>query len=260
MPLRLLTLVLLAAAVPTVYQNPDPARTVGDDLARGQRLFEAQCARCHGVKGTGGTGPGLNRARLRRAADDQALVVLIKEGAPGTEMPATWQMDDRELRQVAGYVRSLGRAEVTPIPGDPAKGKALYAKADCLRCHAVRGQGGVLGPDLTDVGARRGAAHLRRALLAPGSSKVLDSYGYLAFLNVQVATRDGRVVQGLRVNEDSFTIQVRDASNRLHSFEKRELAETKREPEASLMPAYARTLSGSEIDDLVAYLSGLRGE
>ena len=82
MPLYLLTLVLLFAAVPVFGQNPDTART-GGDLARGQRLFESQCARCHGLKGTGGTGPGLNRARLRRAADDQTLLDLIKEGIPG---------------------------------------------------------------------------------------------------------------------------------------------------------------------------------
>jgi putative heme-binding domain-containing protein len=187
-------------------------------------------------------------------------VDLIKEGVPGTEMPATWQMDEREIRQVASYVRSLGRAEVAPLPGDPAKGKALYARGDCSKCHAVRGQGGVLGPDLTDVGARRGAGHLRQILLEPGSSKLVDSNGYYAFLNVQVATRDGRVVQGIRVNEDSFSIQLRDSDNRLHSFEKRELAETKREPASSVMPSYAKTLSGTEIDDLVAYLFGLRGE
>jgi cytochrome c oxidase cbb3-type subunit 3 len=259
MPPRLLALVLLSAAAPAFYEDPDPARS-GGGPARGQRLFEAQCARCHGLKGTGGTGPGLDRARLRRAADDQALFALIKEGIPGTEMPGTWQMDDREIRQVAGYVRSLGRAEAAPLPGDPAKGKALYARGDCSKCHAVKGQGGVLGPDLTEVGARRGAAHLRRVLLDPGSSKLVDSDGYLAFLSVRVATRDGRVVQGMRVSEDSFSIQLRDAENRLHSFEKRELAETKREPSASVMPSYAQTLSPSEIDALVAYLSGLRGE
>lgn len=259
MPPRLLTLVLLAAAAPTSIQDTDPPRT-GGDLARGRRLFESQCARCHGLKGTGGSGPGLDRARLRRAADDQALFDLIKEGIPGTEMPATWQMDDREIRQVAGYLRSLGRADIAPLAGDPARGKALYARNDCSRCHAVRGQGGVLGPDLTDVGARRGAAHLRRILRDPGSAKLVDRDGYLAFLNVQVATRDGRVVQGLRVTEDSFTIQLRDADQRLHSFEKSDLAATRREPEASVMPAYGQTLSGREIDDLVAYLSGLRGE
>jgi putative heme-binding domain-containing protein len=212
------------------------------------------------LKGTGGVGPGLNQSRLRRAADDEALFALIKEGVPGTEMPETWQMDDREIRQVAAYVRSLGRAESTPVPGDPAKGKALYVRNDCSSCHAVRGEGGAVGPDLTDIGARRGPAHLRRILLDPGSSKLLDSSGYLAFLSVLVATHDGRVFQGVRVNEDSFTIQIRDAQNRLHSFEKRELAETKREPEASVMPSYAKSLSRCEIDDLVAYLSGLRGE
>jgi cytochrome c oxidase cbb3-type subunit III len=259
MPHRWLTLVLLSAAAPVFYQDPDPAGA-GADLARGRRLFESQCARCHGVKGTGGTGPGLNRARLRRAADDAALFTLIQEGVPGTQMPATWQMDDREIRQVVGYVRSLGRVEAAPLPGDPAKGKALYAKEDCSRCHAIRGQGGVVGPDLTEVGARRGAAHLRRVLLDPGSSKLEDADGYLAFFRIRVATRDGRIVDGLRVNEDSFTIQLRDADNRLHSFEKGELAELRREPEASLMPSYAKTFTGREIDDLVAYLSGLRGE
>jgi putative heme-binding domain-containing protein len=259
MSFRLLPLVLLFAAISTLDQDPGTARK-GDDLARGQRLFEAQCARCHGLKGTGGTGPGLNRVRLRRAADDEALVDLIKEGLPGTEMPGTWQLGDREIRQVVRYVRSIGRAEASSLPGDAAKGKALYARNDCSKCHAVSGQGGASGPDLTDVGARRGAVHLRRILLDPGSAKLLDSYGYLAFLNVQVATRDGRVVQGLRVNEDSFTIQIRDAENRLHSFDKHELAEVKRDSESSLMPSYAKVFSGSEIDDLVAYLSSLRGE
>jgi hypothetical protein len=35
-------------------------------------------------------------------------------------------MDDREVRQVVAYVRSLGRTEAVSPPGDPAKGKALY--------------------------------------------------------------------------------------------------------------------------------------
>ena len=71
---------------------------------------------------------------------------------------------------------------------------------------------------------------------------------------------DGRVIQGLRVNEDSFTIELRDVENRLHLIEKSDVVEMKREPQASVMPGYAKTLSAREIDDLVAFLAGLRGE
>src|SRR5262249_3901546 len=103
MLIRLSAILLLSAAVSHPYQGSETVRSEGNQVL-GQRLFEAHCARCHGLKGTGGTGPGLNRLRLRRAADDQALFSLIKEGAPGTEMPETWQLGDREVRQVAGYV------------------------------------------------------------------------------------------------------------------------------------------------------------
>jgi cytochrome c oxidase cbb3-type subunit III len=212
------------------------------------------------VKGTGGIGPGLNRARLRRAGDDEALVNLIREGVPGSEMTFNWQMSDREIRQVASYVRSLGRTEVNAVSGDPAKGKILYDKQGCSGCHVVRGQGAAFGPELTEVGARRGVAHLRQALVDPGSTKVVDSFGFLAYLPIQVALHDGRVVRGLRVNEDSFSLQILDADRRLHSFDKQELAETKREPESSVMPSYSTTLSDDDIDNLVAYLAGLRGE
>jgi putative heme-binding domain-containing protein len=259
MPPRLLAFVLLASALPTWNGAP---KTSGQetDLAWGQRLFASRCARCHGLKGTGGTGPSLARSRLRRAGDDEALFALIKDGVPGTEMPGDWTITDREIRHVAAYVRSLGRAAVVALSGDAAKGKALYAQRDCSKCHAIKGEGGTLGPDLTEVGDRRGAAHLRQVLLEPGSCKLTDSDGYVTFLIVQVATHDGHVVRGQRINEDSFTIQVRDVDGKLHSIEKTDVAEMKRESEASVMPSYAQTLSAREIDDLVAYLAGLRGD
>ena len=117
-----------------------------------------------------------------------------------------------------------------------------------------------MGPDLTDVGARRGAARLRQVLLEPGSAKPRDGSGYFAFLIVQAATRDGRLVRGLRVNEDTFTLQIRDSENRLHSFPKDELVDLKRRTGASVMPSYASVLSASDIDDLIAFLAGLRGD
>src|SRR5262249_52165230 len=94
----------------------------------------------------------------------------------------------------------------------------------------------------------------------PGTNQPVDAAGFLAFLVVQAATHDGRIVRGLRINEDTFTIQIRDADNRVHSFAKRDLAELKREPAGSLMPNFGATIAPADLDDLIAYLSSLRGE
>jgi putative heme-binding domain-containing protein len=246
-----------AAALP---ESPIPKQSA-DDRARGRLLFQGQCARCHGMDGAGGTGPGLNRSVLGRAPDDQALFSVIKEGIRGTEMPAAWQMIDGEIWQVAGYVRSLGRTARVALPGEPERGKQLYeTKGRCATCHIVRGRGGSLGPDLTEIGARRGVTHLRSSLLNPGSSKARDSSGYISFLVMRVVTQDGREVRGIRINEDTFTLQLRDADNRIHSFRKQDLKELDRDPGGSLMPSFEGTFSASELDDLIAYLASLRGE
>ena len=72
-------------------------------------------------------------------------------------------------------------------------------------------------------------------------------------------TREGREVRGARINEDTFTIQVRDSNGQLHSFRKAELRQIEKEFGKSLMPAYKERLSASEVGDLVAYLSSLGG-
>ena len=169
-------------------------------------------------------------------------------------MPSAWQMSEREAKQVAGYVRSLGRTAVAKLPGDPDRGKAVYDSKGCSSCHIIRGQGVSLGPDLSDVGARRSPAYLSEALMDPGASAPES------FLLVSVVTPDGNKIRGLRVSEDSFTIQLRDAGNRFHSLRKADLKELKKEFGVSTMPSYRDSLSTSEIEALIAYLAGLRGE
>jgi len=226
-----------------------------EPAARGKRLFEGQCAPCHGMTGTGGRGPSLAEPKLRRAVDERALVDVIRNGIPGTEMPAAWQMTEREIREVADYVRSLGRVAPEKLPGDPERGRRIYeSKGGCAACHIVRGQGASMGPELTEIGARRSAAYLREALVDP------DKAAPDGFLLVRVVTGDGKAVRGIRASEDSFTIQIRDASNRFHSFRKHHLKTLDKESGKSLMPSYRDTLTPAEIDDLIAYLAGLRGE
>jgi mono/diheme cytochrome c family protein len=138
------------------------------DLATGAKLFENHCGRCHGPKGEGGRGPMLSRAKLSRAPNDVALVKVIEDGIRGTEMPGAGSMTDREMRQTAAYVRSLGKVPLKPPPGDPARGAEIYrGKGACAGCHSIRGEGGISAPDLAGIGGTRSAGYLHEALVDP---------------------------------------------------------------------------------------------
>lgn len=243
---------LQTAAPPTAAAAAVPPSAQA--LEAGRRLFGLHCAACHGVDGLGGRGPGLARPKLRRVSDDKSLADAITNGIPGTEMPSVWQLSESELERVVAYVRWLGRVPPERVPGEASRGRALYAGRGCAACHVVDGEGGTQGPDLSDVGSRRGAAYLRASLLEPGATAP-DG-----FLLVRARTRDGREVEGQRLNEDTFTIQIRGLDDRLHSFRKDALAGLSRQPGRSPMPSYRDALTTAELDDLVAYLAGLRRE
>ena len=236
------------------------------EIAAGQRLFAAQCTRCHGQDGSGGSGPNLRVPRLRRAADDAALVAVIMDGVPGTSMAAAWQLSDAEVVPVAAYVRSLGRRSAEAVAGDAARGRAIYdGKGGCAVCHIVSGKGRGLGPELTEVGARRGPEHLRQSLLEPAAdfphrAVPYEPTAYSAYRLLRAVPSTGAPVVGFAVNEDTFTLQLRDASGALHSLRKTDLARVEKEASNTLMPSYKAVLTEGEIQDLVAYLAGLQGE
>lgn len=242
--------------------SPITAQTA-EDLANGQRLFRVHCARCHGMLGEGGEGPSLKRATLRYAPDDDALFGVISDGIQGTGMPGTFGPNDAELWQIAGYVRSLGRLPAETMPGDPEAGRVLYeTRGGCAACHINQGRGRGVGPELTDVGARRNLEYLRRSLTNPDADYPMLTSQMTgrtnAFLTVRLVSPDGEF-EGLRVNEDEFSIQVRDLSGNLHSFDKRTLLDLEHAVGHSLMPGYDTVLTPEEVDDLASYLMNLKG-
>ena len=222
------------------------------EVARGRTLFEAQCAYCHGADGDGGRGANLARAALRRAPTDEPLFRVVNRGIPGTGMPGN-AMSARETWQVVAFVRSLGRVKREPLPGDIARGAQLYEAVGCAACHTIRGRGGPFGPDLTDIGARSSPAYLRRSIVDPRADVPNG------FKQIRAVTRDGRRVIGVRVNEDTFSIQFRDAGGTLYSFFKEELAELATDDGRTAMPSFRERLEPTAIDDLVAYLVSLEG-
>ncbi len=253
-PVCVLVLCVASAALAHA-QTPSLADASTADIAAGKRIFDAQCAWCHGAGGAGGMGPGLQRPALRHARNDADLLTILRSGIPGTEMPGfIWSMTETMAWRTAAYVRSLGRTKTEPLPGNREAGAAVYEAKGCQSCHVIAGRGTALGPELTTIGAQRGAAHLRESIVKPEAT---HPRGYLV---VRAIERDGAVVRGIRVDEDAFWLHVRDAAGTLHVIAKKELARVERELTGTLMPSYASLLSASELDDLVSFLAHQRGE
>ncbi len=237
-----------ALDLPAVEKNPftSPA-----DVSAGKRLYAGRCGGCHGPTGDGGKGANLGVPVLPRAADDRTLYRVIRYGLTETEMPGTY-LTQRELWQVVAFVRTLGQVERGPVTGDAARGEELLrGKGGCLQCHSIGMEGSQMAPPLTEIGSRRGPGHLRGKLLDPASD-MPDQYRM-----VELATKDGKKFNGIRLNEDTWSIQARDFSGKPHTFEKQDLTEL-RVVRRTPMPSYRERLDGREIDDVVAYLSGLR--
>lgn len=242
---------LLLIGGPLVAQAPE--------ADGGEALFNTVCSRCHGVGGTGGEGPALQGRRFRTVDDVDGVATIIAEGLGA--MPGNWWLGEAQVSEIADYVWRLARVPATPVPGDPAAGRQVFEERDrCLRCHIVNGLGTGLGPDLSDIGARRGPESLRRAVVAPGEELPRGEITpHSSFLVVEVRAADGTRLRGLRIREDAFRIALRDRDGGYHSLSKSEIRSVERFPSSSLMPDYARRLSETQIEDLVAYLSSLRG-
>jgi PQQ-dependent dehydrogenase (methanol/ethanol family) len=251
----------------------NPLAASAETIAAGRIVFNAGCQSCHGPGGTGERGPALNTGAFQHGSDDGDLFRAIREGLPGTQMPAFRGLTDDQIWQLVIYLRSLSgigtnnvAADATPVRGNRASGESLFfGKAGCAMCHQLNGRGGIVGPDLSTV-ARASADAIRQKILNPTASFAAPAPagrgipvgrgGAGARPVVLVAkTKDGREIRGVRRNEDTFSLQMVDASGTLYLLDKLQLADVRVE-NTSLMPADYRTkLSASELDDLVAYLS-----
>ena len=239
---------LTLSAQEAEVRNP---HTSPADVTIGAGLFRSHCARCHGLEGTGGRGPNLTLGEFRHGSSDAALLRTVKEGIRGTEMPGSY-FSDPKLWRVVAYVRSLSeRPRVTDLPGRPAKGEEIFhGRGACLPCHLVNGEGGRLGPDLTDIGSRRSPEFLKTSVSKPNDH--ID----MRYWSLRVVEKSGKTLQGIRLNEDPYSLQMMDREENLHSLWKRDV-EIHLE-KTSWMPSYEGILSDGEVDDLVAYLASLR--
>jgi putative heme-binding domain-containing protein len=241
-------IIAICASVAVSAQTPSRL-----DIEEGGRAFQNSCANCHGPDGDQIAGIDLGRGQFRRSMSDQDLIGIIRNGIPGTPMPASNLSPELAARVVA-YLRSVAAAARGESGGGNAsRGRALFeGRGACSTCHRVNGTGSRLGPDLSDIGQFRRAIDLERSLTLPDEEILGNNRFY------RVVDKGGAETRGRLLNLDTFTVQMLDSNEQLRSFIKSDLREHGF-IEKSPMPSYRDKLTSEELADLVGYLKSLKG-
>jgi cytochrome c oxidase cbb3-type subunit III len=234
-------------------------------IDEGKSIFRINCSLCHGIAGHGGIrGPDLSTGRWVHGGSDEELFNTILRGVSGTPMPAN-DLTDEEAWLVIAYLRSLAPQNAV-VKGDKTAGeKIFWGDGNCSLCHMVNGKGGRVGPDLSRIGSMRPLEYLEESIRKPDAHLAEGiSYPYKdlaqAYEKVVVVTLAGKRVTGVALNEDTFTLQMMDQSENLYLFQKKDLRSVEH-TRKSLMPAYGPDLlEKKDMQDLLAYLTSLRGE
>ena len=244
--MKKLALLMVAAAVL-------PRWAGAQDIESGRKQFAARCAGCHGVDGGGGEyGPNIIDMRRFGGRTVRDVAEVIKNGIEDSGMPA-FPLPEKDIDALVAFVHSLrAPAAEHPAPGDAAAGERyFFGTGNCSSCHMVKGRGGKLGPDLSNIGRQRRLAEIAQALRNPAANV---APGYRV---VTVRLRDGSTLRGLVKNESNFDLQLQTLDGGLRLLEREQIAEETHDPTPLMPPAKG---SDEELRDAVAYLSRLSND
>lgn len=246
-------LLLSACVVWPVWAQQHAGQYDVADIEYGAQLFAERCVVCHGPDGDLMPQANLRTGTYRNAASDRDLMRVIRDGVENTAMAATGYAAT-ELTALVAYLRNITDFDGSGITlGDPIAGRVLYEGAGgCTECHRIGADGPSYAPSLTSIGLTRTAAALRRVLLDPDAGMLPINRP------VRAVTADRRVIEGRRLNEDTFTVQLITKDEELVSLDKTSLREYSIGRQ-SAMPAYGEIFSEQQIADLLAWLLSQKG-
>jgi len=182
----------------------------------GRQLFLGQLRVCHGPDGDSVYGVDLGHGKFKTASSDDDLIQILNRGVPGTSMPAfSKSFSNIEMRAIVAYLRYNEIPHPVPrslLVMQFKAGSFSKGKGKCLNCHRVRDKGSRVGPNLTEIGRFGEQFDLQRSLLGP-DAEVLPSNRF-----VRIVTQTESRLSGGFLNQDTFTVQLIDAKERLQSF------------------------------------------
>ena len=243
----------LGGAILVLNAQNEPGRGTADASARqkAKSTFESVCAACHGLDGRGSErGPDIVSHRESVSKADADLLSVLKEGRTSKGMPAFGALGEEQLRALVGYLRELqGAGKPKSASGDPARGRELFfGKARCSDCHMVAGQGGFFAAELTGFAAKKGSDELRNAILWPEKGRDPRKGP------VTVKLADATVLTGMPRNEDNFSLQLQTPDGSFHLLKKADIVALTRSGHSALCVNHGRTLSASDLDDVMSFL------
>jgi len=241
----------------------NPFQGKPDAIHEGESLYAQHCTACHGANGSAGEiGPDIVSGD-RFGASDAQVFNTVKNGVTGTPM-GPQKLSDEEIWKIASYIHALrGMAIDNPLPGDTIHGEQIFwGKGQCGNCHMLGGKGGLTAPDLNNVAGTRKTSTIVDALTKEQHHEYGSGGAHLkslppmdSYLPVRVATADGKVIEGILLNQDGYSLQMIGNDQRLHSFDRAKLRRIDIEPR-SLMPTdYDKRLTPEEFKDLLAFLT-----
>lgn len=182
--------ILVAVGLYTLLESPRLAEAAEESsreaVSEGRKIYNEQCANCHGAQGEGGVGPALNNKTLLEKTVDDVLFSIIRSGVPLTEMPA-WSVDyggaltDQDIRHVVAFIRAwqpnAPLIEPVVFTPSPERGLLLF-NTTCAACHGIDGLVGIDGEARQDqqMLAALDDADFRAAILNGLPASVMPGY------------------------------------------------------------------------------------
>jgi len=185
---------------------PDPAAA-----ERGAKLFQQNCAFCHGANATGAEGPDLVRSRVvLHDEKGEEIGPVVSKGRPDRGMPAFPSFTQEQISDIAAFLHArveaaanrYGYKILNVVTGDPRKGQAFFDQ-HCTSCHSSSG-------DLKGIAGKFDAPDLQAQFLYPSNPK--------AATTVTVTLPSGEQINGKLKRIDDFEISMWDESGQYHSW------------------------------------------